>query len=274
MTAQRLGIPSCPRPVSRFPQPAVAAYRSGSSASAPEEAGAVNSLQPLVSADLEQLQNCQGTSVFLLLPRQMSTIFSQLYLLCFQSSAARPQRHAEFLCNPENQAWRSVFWGAILADFAKWKTSLAFTGTSRGIVKIWQEPCPTRNSLNLDFHLSERTEPFVTIASMPLLEARNLTKTFSSGQSMFGTGTSGQVRAVSGVSLAIEPGETLGLVGESGSGKSTLGRMLLRLIEPDSGEVFFDGHDVLRARGAQLRRLRRDMQIIFQDPFGSLDPRM
>ena len=109
---------------------------------------------------------------------------------------------------------------------------------------------------------------------MPLLEARHLTKIFNSGQTMFGTGTSGQVRAVSDVSLAIEAGETLGLVGESGSGKSTLGRMLLRLIEADSGDVFFDGHDVLRAGGAQLRSLRRDMQIIFQDPFGSLDPRM
>lgn len=121
---------------------------------------------------------------------------------------------------------------------------------------------------------SFREPPFVTIASMPLLEARHLTKTFGSGQSMFGGGTSGQVRAVRDVSLSIEAGETLGLVGESGSGKSTLGRLLLRLIEADSGEVFFDGHDVLRAGGAQLRRLRRDMQIIFQDPFGSLDPRM
>ena len=109
---------------------------------------------------------------------------------------------------------------------------------------------------------------------MPLLEARHLTKTFSSGQTMFGAGTSGQVRAASDVSLVIEAGETLGLVGESGSGKSTLGRMVLRLIEPDSGEVIFDGHDVLRAGGTELRRLRRDMQIIFQDPFGSLDPRM
>ena len=76
------------------------------------------------------------------------------------------------------------------------------------------------------------------------------------------------------MSLQIEAGETLGLVGESGSGKSTLGRMLLRLIEPDAGEIIFDGQDLLQARGGELRRLRRDMQIIFQDPFGSLDPRM
>src|SRR5271165_6405067 len=109
---------------------------------------------------------------------------------------------------------------------------------------------------------------------MPLVEARRLTKTFNSGQSAFGMRAAGQVRAVNDVSVAIEAGETLGLVGESGSGKSTLGRMLLRLVEPDAGEVYFDGHDVLRADGAELRRLRRDMQIIFQDPFGSLDPRM
>jgi peptide/nickel transport system ATP-binding protein len=109
---------------------------------------------------------------------------------------------------------------------------------------------------------------------MSLVEARDLVKVFPLGESIFGGGAQGEVRAVDGVSLQIEAGETLGIVGESGSGKSTLGRLILRLIEPTSGSVRFAGQDVLRASGAELRRLRRDMQIIFQDPFGSLDPRM
>ncbi|HTM87711.1 MAG TPA: ATP-binding cassette domain-containing protein [Terriglobales bacterium] len=109
---------------------------------------------------------------------------------------------------------------------------------------------------------------------MPLLEARGLVKVFPLGESIFGGGAQGEVRAVDGVSLDITAGETLGVVGESGSGKSTLGRLILRLIEPTSGSVRFAGQDVVRAGGAELRRLRRDMQIIFQDPFGSLDPRM
>jgi oligopeptide transport system ATP-binding protein len=107
-----------------------------------------------------------------------------------------------------------------------------------------------------------------------LLEARNLVKTFFFGEPLFGSRPRREVRAVDDVSLEIAPGETLGLVGESGSGKSTLGRLLLKLIEATSGSVRFDGQDVLRASGREMRRLRRDMQIIFQDPFGSLDPRM
>jgi oligopeptide transport system ATP-binding protein len=109
---------------------------------------------------------------------------------------------------------------------------------------------------------------------VPLLEIRNLTKVFPLGESAFGGGAEGEVRAVDDVSLDIHAGETLGLVGESGSGKSTLGRLVLRLIEPTSGSIQFDGRDLLSASHSELRRLRRHMQIIFQDPFSSLDPRM
>jgi ABC-type microcin C transport system duplicated ATPase subunit YejF len=108
----------------------------------------------------------------------------------------------------------------------------------------------------------------------PLLEARNLKKTFSIPGGAFAVGASSGIAAVDGVSLELASGETLAIVGESGSGKTTLARMLLRLIEPDSGELLVDGRDFLAARGAALRALRRKMQMVFQDPFASLDPRM
>jgi ABC-type oligopeptide transport system ATPase subunit len=110
---------------------------------------------------------------------------------------------------------------------------------------------------------------------MALLEIRNLTKIYPQSESAFGgkSGSKNEVRAVDDVSLDIHARETLGLVGESGSGKSTLGRLLLRLIEPTSGSIRFEGRDLLAASPAEMRRLRRDMQIIFQDPFASLDPR-
>ena len=108
-----------------------------------------------------------------------------------------------------------------------------------------------------------------------LLEIRDLVKIYRSNAGVFSsTRNLREVRAVNGVSFDIQAGETLGLVGESGCGKTTLGRMILRLIDPTSGSVVFDGCNVLTASGPEMRRLRRDMQIIFQDPFASLDPRM
>jgi oligopeptide/dipeptide ABC transporter ATP-binding protein len=107
----------------------------------------------------------------------------------------------------------------------------------------------------------------------PLLSVRDLTKHYPIRRRLFG-GHGGAVRAVDGVSIDVMPGETVGVVGESGCGKTTLGRSILRLIEPTAGTVTFSGTDVLRLKGGDLRRLRRQMQIIFQDPFSSLNPRM
>jgi oligopeptide transport system ATP-binding protein len=107
---------------------------------------------------------------------------------------------------------------------------------------------------------------------MPLVEVRSLVKHFTRGGGLFRTKT--VVRAVDDVSFAIDEGETFGLVGESGSGKSTTGRCMLRLIEPSSGEVRFRGENVLAFSPSRMRAARREMQMVFQDPYSSLNPRM
>jgi oligopeptide transport system ATP-binding protein len=108
---------------------------------------------------------------------------------------------------------------------------------------------------------------------MNLLEICNVKKYFPVGEGLFSR-SKAMVKAVDDVSLAVHEGETLGLVGESGCGKSTLGRTILRLIEPTSGEVIFQGKNLLSLSQRGLRDMRREMQIIFQDPYASLNPRM
>ncbi|MEZ5419876.1 MAG: ATP-binding cassette domain-containing protein [Vicinamibacterales bacterium] len=108
--------------------------------------------------------------------------------------------------------------------------------------------------------------------SRPLVEVRDLTKHYARGGGLFSRGT--VVKAVDGVSFTIDEGETFGLVGESGSGKSTTGRCMLRLVEPTSGDVLYDGRNVLTLPAAEMRAARRHMQMVFQDPYSSLNPRM
>jgi len=107
---------------------------------------------------------------------------------------------------------------------------------------------------------------------MPLVEVRHLVKQFTRSEGAFSRPS--VVHAVNDVTFAVEEGETFGLVGESGSGKTTTGRCILRLIEPTAGEVLFRGKNVLSFSREEMRLARREMQIVFQDPYSSLNPRM
>src|SRR5262245_8557446 len=114
--------------------------------------------------------------------------------------------------------------------------------------------------------------PAVDATDRPLVELRDLRKVFPIRGGILQR-TIAEVVAVDGVNLSVRKGETLGLVGESGCGKTTVGRLILRLIEPTSGQILYDGKDIAQVKGSALRPYRRRIQIIFQDPYASLDPR-
>ncbi|MGH2478489.1 MAG: ATP-binding cassette domain-containing protein, partial [Ktedonobacteraceae bacterium] len=111
------------------------------------------------------------------------------------------------------------------------------------------------------------------VASSTLIDIRDLKMHFPLTQGIVLQRVVGQVRAVDGVSFTIERGKTLGLVGESGSGKTTIGRTIIRLYKPTSGQMFFGDQDLAKLKGEEMRQLRRRVQMIFQDPFASLNPR-
>src|ERR1035437_8913064 len=160
---------------------------------------------------------------------------------------------------------RRLLWLPTVADFMKTTDSGEMIESKQTVREVTDKLVVT-NEKRIEEHKK-------LYAKEPILQIKNLKTYFPINKGIFGK-TTDFVKAVDDVSFDVYPGETLGLVGESGCGKTTLGRTILRLIEPTSGELFFEGRNIIQLGTKEMRKLRKDMQIIFQDPYSSLNPRI
>ncbi len=160
---------------------------------------------------------------------------------------------------------KRLHWLPTVSDFMQTDDAGAMTESSKSVAEVTDKLIITtkeREKRHLDLY-----------AQAPLLQIKNLKTYFPISKGLFGKATE-FVKAVDDVSFDVYPGETLGLVGESGCGKTTLGRTILRLVEPTSGEIIYKGTNVIKLNSAEMRNIRKDVQIIFQDPYSSLNPRI
>ncbi|SDP50682.1 ABC transporter ATP-binding protein [Phyllobacterium sp. OV277] len=209
---------------------------------------------------IKLLQEEEGTSV-LFITHDMGVVaeIADRTVVMYNGEAVETGKTEDIFARPEHPYTRSLL------------SAVPILGSMKGLKRPLRFPVVDRATGTSDIPVEAADT--VKTEVKPLLEVKNLTTRFNIHSGMFGQ-LEGRVHAVENLSFTLQPGETLSLVGESGCGKSTTGRSIMRLVQPQSGEVLLNGEDVLTMEPKRLRDMRRSMQMIFQDPFASLNPRI